>query len=394
MTQKTLPTFSNQILEEATTWFVEFSEGRLSGLQRERFVQWLRISPEHIRAYLQISAHWEEARTLGKTDTRSIDDLVSLARSDSVEIISLPPPQRQRDIPETLTGRARGRPTRVKPRRWLAIACSILVVTLGGGYWVTLQRNTYSTDTGVQRNVTLADGTTVELNAQSKIRAAFHPHQRDIYLISGQALFHVAKDPTRPFVVHTDSMQIRAVGTQFDVYRKDSGTTVTVLEGTVAVLPSVSGAALNSSRDSSRDSPDPTSSTLPKLFPEDPKGQGAQTGQNLSTGGLGEVLLRAGDQATVSKQGAIAPEHLANTAATTAWTHKQIILKSTPLKEVVAEFNRYNTKQLVITDPSIASVRISGVFSSASPESLLRGLDAVGKFKIQETADRVEISAK
>ena len=63
-----------------------------------------------------------------------------------------------------------------------------------------------------------------------------------------------------------------------------------------------------------------------------------------------------------------------------------------PLSEVVREFNRYNTRQLVITDPGISDTRISGVFSSTDPASLLRGLNSLGRFTIHATPERIEIS--
>jgi transmembrane sensor len=106
------------------------------------------------------------------------------------------------------------------------------------------------------------------------------------------------------------------------------------------------------------------------------------------------MLLAAGDQATVSTHGGVAPQHLTDTAPATAWTHRQVVFRSTPLVDVVAEFNRYNTRQFVITDPDIGSIRISGVFSSSNPKSLVQGLEALGKFKIRETPDRVEIAAR
>jgi len=104
------------------------------------------------------------------------------------------------------------------------------------------------------------------------------------------------------------------------------------------------------------------------------------------------VLVSAGQQVTVTAQAMTAPKP-ADTAAATAWTQKQMVFASTPLSEVVAEFNRYNTRQLVISDPGIASTRISGVFSSTDPASLLRGLNA-NKFTVRETPDGVEIMGK
>ncbi len=77
MNQRMAPKLSSQILDEATAWFVEFSEGDVSQQQRKNFITWLRTSPEHVRAYLQVTAHWEEARTLAGQHTQNIDDLIA-----------------------------------------------------------------------------------------------------------------------------------------------------------------------------------------------------------------------------------------------------------------------------------------------------------------------------
>ncbi len=102
-------------------------------------------------------------------------------------------------------------------------------------WWQANRYPLYSTDIGERRSITLADGSTVDLNARSKLRIEFSSAERRVELLDGQALFQVAKDKQRPFIVHSGDATVRAVGTQFDVYRKDSGTTITVLEGRVAV---------------------------------------------------------------------------------------------------------------------------------------------------------------
>jgi len=389
------PKLSGQILDEATTWFVEFGEAELSQSAREEFIRWLRTSPEHVRAYLQISAHWEDASALKESQTPTIEELIALARAEGnvIALASAPHPQFGRAafaeiavssadaskpavaalpsqpaveassesvISASTTGGRRSAAYRP------AIAAGILVVMAAGTLgWLALRGPTYATGIGEQRILTLADGSTVELNARSKIRIALHPHERDIELLEGQALFRVAKDKTRPFIVTSGNTQVRAVGTAFDVYRKTAATVVTVIEGRVAILPPPQASQADVE---SAGSVSPVV-VLPPM-----------------------VLVSAGQQVTVTAQAMTAPKP-ADTAAATAWTQKQMVFASTPLSEVVAEFNRYNTRQLVISDPSIASTRISGVFSSTDPASLLRGLNA-NKFTVRETPDRVEIMGK
>ena len=84
----------------------------------------------------------------------------------------------------------------------------------------------------------------------------------------------------------------------------------------------------------------------------------------------------------------------ANVAAVTAWTQRKIIFQGAPLSEVVDEFNRYNTRRLVIGDQEVKSIKISGVFSSSDPDSLLRFLRELPNIKIHETDHEILISRK
>jgi len=84
----------------------------------------------------------------------------------------------------------------------------------------------------------------------------------------------------------------------------------------------------------------------------------------------------------------------ADVSAVTAWKQKQIVFNSTPLTDVVDEFNRYNRRQFIVMGPKIANTKISGQFSSTNPDSLLKGLGALNEFSIRETPSRIEISAK
>jgi ferric-dicitrate binding protein FerR (iron transport regulator) len=382
MSKRTVPSLSDRILDEATTWFVEFSEGHVTRTGREQFIAWLRTSPEHVRAYLQIMGHWQEADVLGKSRSHSADELVALARADRSVVQLDPTPRSEPDAtsfsvaPSPLSRKPLlfplQREFRKRPWLWHGLAASILLAALFISTWFYIQRNLYATHVGELRSITLPDGSTIELNARTQIRVAYHDHERDIDLLDGQAIFHVVKDQARPFIVHAGDTRVRAVGTQFDVYKKPTGdTTVSVVEGRVAVF------------------------TDPSIPPKE-SSVGRAPSAHEASGVQGEdsqVLLVAGDQLTVT--GTAAEKSAApDVAAATAWTRRQIVFRASPLTEVVAEFNRYNAQQLVITDPGIRTVRVSGVFSSTNPGSFLRGLNALGKFKIHETRDCVEISGE
>ena len=105
---------------------------------------------------------------------------------------------------------------------------------------------------GEQRSIQFEDGSTVDLNSRSKIRVKYSKQERDVELIEGQALFHVAHDTSRPFIVAVGATRVRAVGTQFDVYKKSNGTVVTVVEGRVAVYSAPQGLLSETSEGSRR----------------------------------------------------------------------------------------------------------------------------------------------
>jgi transmembrane sensor len=199
-------------------------------------------------------------------------------------------------------------------------------------------------------------------------------------LLEGQALFDVAKDHKRPFIVASGAAEVRAVGTLFDVYRKRSGTTVTVVEGRVAVhskqaerqhrpAHEVERAVLDSRGDSS------TSHTAAEHASD-------QNGR--------DILLGAGEQLVVT-QTTIDKQASPDIAAATAWRQRQLIFSATPLTEVAEEFNRYNSRQLVVLSPSLASFNVSAVFSATDQASLLRFLRAQPNIRLEESDKEVRI---
>jgi transmembrane sensor len=166
---------------------------------------------------------------------------------------------------------------------------------------------------------------------------------RYVELSRGEALFSVAKDTERPFVVDSEVALVRALGTQFNVYRQAEQTLVTVIEGRVAV----------ENKNTARRIPEASGSIAMIELPP--------------------MELAAGDQAEIVAQAPIR-KVTANTERAVAWRERRLIFENQPLSEVVAEFNRYNRRQLVIEHPELAKERISAVFDADQPEALVRFL--------------------
>jgi transmembrane sensor len=373
------PELNRQILDEASEWFVDFRVGDVDTAARERFDEWLRRSPEHIRAYWEIAKTYVElpgAPAPGKLDVTA---LIAYAHSDANVV---PLHLRASEIHALRSGPSRGAldeggagPTPRFRRPFFAAAAVAFAVVIGGAVWWQAHRYPlYSTDIGERRSITLADGSTVDLNARSQLRVEFSKSERRVELLDGQALFQVAKDKQRPFIVHSGQATVRAVGTQFDIYRRTYGTTITVLEGRVAVYSSAHAEQTNTTSEPT----DTGGNAAPRHPLARASGVAARVASAASNSGLadpsgsGAVFLSAGEQVTVTPDaaGTPMPQHADITAAT-AWMQRKLIFEGSKLSAVVEEFNRYNRRQLVIEDPKLADFQISGVYSSTDPASLV-----------------------
>jgi len=364
-------------VDEASEWFVEFRVGDVDAAARERFDEWLRRSPEHIRAYIGIARTYVEMPNPHATKPLDVEALIAYARSGE-NIVPF----------DTVPQERAAMHTRSPRRRFLAVAASALMVALAGGvWWQSARYPLYRTDIGERRSITLADGSTVDLNARSKLRVEFSKNERRVELLDGQALFQVAKDKSRPFIVASGEAAVRAVGTQFDVYRKDSGTTVTVLEGRVAVYSTAPQPATRSPRASVQ--PEAQMHAIPHSGAASSNPPGL-----LDPSGAGAIFLSAGEQVTVTRAQTLPAPARADIAATTAWTQRRLIFDGSKLSDVVQEFNRYNKRQLVIEDAQLSDFHVSGVYSSTDPSSLIRFLREQPGIKITDHENEVQIAPK
>lgn len=368
------PKLNAQILDEASEWFVDFEAGDVDAGGREAFSSWLRTSPEHVRAYLQISAFWQDATLLNKAGRL---DAELLARAlEEVNVVPLEFAKRATTdgvSGNTVTREDHGDPgdeggsqqsslRRFGARSMLAAAASVAALAIGVAMWVQkAHAPTYTTEIGEQRSIVLADGSTVELNSRSRLRVRFTEAQRTVELLEGQALFQVAKNPARPFVVRSGSTSVRAVGTRFDVYRKTGRTVVTVVEGRVAVSTARAQGTrrdaqlgLDRIRGGSASPPAQTSSG---------------TDVRPSSAGA-DILLAAGEQLTATPEAVTMPQP-ANLAMATAWTQRKLAFESAPLSEVIEEFNRYNTRPILIEDAQLKEVRVTGEFPSTDADRII-----------------------
>lgn len=231
----------------------------------------------------------------------------------------------------------------------IAAAAAVTAAVVGPDL---LLSKTYRTEPGEQRRLRLADGSTVMLNTQSKLRVRFDGAERRLFLDHGQAWFQVAKDAQRPFRVFVGHDEVRALGTAFDVRRDGERATVTLEEGKVAIFRDASSKPLQAG----------------------PVAGG--TSSKLVAGPVAPaVILSPGDEARLVP--AAAPSvAVVDLAHVQAWRTERIILDATPLGEAVEEFNRYGGPRLVVTDPDLTALPVSGVFHTGRPKAFAESVAA------------------
>lgn len=374
MARSTHSQLNAQISAEAAEWFVELRTGDGSAEDRAQFDTWVRSSPDHLRAYLEIAAIWKLGKSLPSSDAPCLENDASAAAN----VIELPV-----TLPEPTSGDA-GPPvddtrvdnTRAKKYFSLAACLAGMLMVAGAFAWYSLSRGQiYETGVGEHRSVRLRDGSLVELNSRSRISVRLLERERRVELQEGQALFQVAGDPARPFVVRSDTTLVRAVGTQFDVNRKRSATVVTVLEGRVAVTSPIRRSG---------------QFELGALVPAETNPQTSVSAPDAESAVRGTALfLDAGEQLTVTPRAVNRPVST-NVSVATAWTQGQIVLVATRLQDVAEEFNRYSERPLIVEDHGADDLRLSGVFST-EPTFLIKYLRGRPDITVRETPTEIRI---
>jgi transmembrane sensor len=343
----------SKIIDEAAAWFVRLRCGKATATVHRGFMAWLRISPEHVRAYLGIVTLWANLPDIHSTPDLDTRALIARARVENnvVPLTGIPSIARATQIRASFK-------IRVSLPRPVLIAACVGLLTLAAGlfYWIqALGGLTYETALGERSAVELADGSAIQLDSHSRIRVRFSAKQRTVDLREGQALFSIANDPLRPFVVQSGTTRVRALGTRFDVYRNKAGTVVTVVEGRVTLY---------------EDTLLPFISSHQRLVPE---------------------LLSAGEQVTVARHVAGHPAR-ADLAAVTSWTQGKLEFKSAPLSVVIDEFNRHNIRQLVRVG-RVEDIPITAVFSATDLDTLCEFLKHQPELNVTTTQDEIVIRA-
>ena len=315
---------ADPIRTQAATWFARLHADELSDAEQIEHQAWLDSDPAHRAAYERVERMWSM--------------LGDFSPTPEIE-------QRLAAIPAAAPQTRAQLQRRPRRMRWLA-ACAAAVTAAVIGWRVfapaPASEQHYASAIGEQRSITLDDGTQVDLDTGTTLRVRYSRQQRRIELDQGRAFFRVAHDSTRPLSVDTAQGSVRAVGTQFEVYRQNTGVDVALFEGKVQLRAA-----------------DKNATAVATLSP----GQRAH--------------LAAGQPPQVQNfQGGSAP----------AWITGQLVFENLPLRAAVEEFNRYGGSPLRVNDAALGELRVSGVFRSNDSSGFLEALNALHKVSAHTNA--------
>ncbi len=318
---------SEQIDREAAGWLARLDSQPESEALRAQFESWRNADARHAAAYLRLSIAW------GRMDRlRALSAGQSSINSDALRTRSPSDRDATADESRSVLG--------YKWRRAAIAAGFVLLTSVGLVLVDSFSAQTLTTQVGEFARVRLTDGSTVELNTGTRLKVQMDDESRRVELVAGEATFSVAHEPGRPFVVNAGAATVRAVGTRFNVRRRVESVDVLVTEGAVRVA-----------RARKSDGPGVSSSAL------------------VSAGESALIAATHIDRAPVTP--ALADRAL-------AWHHGSLEFESSTLAEIVAEFNRYNERRIVIDDPDLATMQIGGRFSATNPDGFVHVLTDFG----------------
>jgi transmembrane sensor len=342
------------ILEQAAHWWELLHGDSASSADHREFGEWVARSPERVEAYLQTARlvkAMKSPRLIWPSTAAEV--LIREAKASPESVL---PFSTARVAAPVDSGRARHFRSRLA---WAA--ATVLLMTVGLVLFIREMPLEFRTALGEQRSVLLADGSRVTLNTASTVEVNLLKARREVRLVQGEALFDVAHDPVRPFVVRAGNALLKDAGTQFNVDMRSNGTTVTVVEGQVSV---------NSG------SPRATA--------------GAQTAHS-GPDALEALVLGANDRVVITPAGLGAPQHGVNVAPALAWTRRQLMFEHRPLSEVAEEFNRYNRDPIDIESAELKRQEVTGVFEAKDPASFIAFLSNIPGVEIREGANGAHI---
>ncbi len=297
------------IEEEAAAWVIRRGGADYGPMDQAQFDAWRTLTPENEAAFRRAESTW---RQMAGLDAEKAAIGIGTASSNPRPPIDRAAQRRKSNRSTVARRLAAG----------IAMAASVLgFAYINVQYPVALLAADHMTGAGEYRTVTLSDGSTVSLNTRSAIDVDFGADARRLELLGGEAVFTVAPDKDRPFIVEFGSTRVRALGTRFIVKQQDGGASVIVLEHSVRVS-------------------------------SDPSDIGVATGDTVSDG---QVIFAYpdGTRSAVSRT---------DLSAATAWRRGALLFDRQPVGQVIRELNRHRGGYTVIANEDLSNKELSGMF--------------------------------
>lgn len=235
---------------------------------------------------------------------------------------------------------------------WIAAAAALGAVVVGSYTFVRPEPKVFSTAIGERRDVRLEDGSVVTLNTDSRIRVPGWRKTRSVELEQGEAFFSVAHDAGRPFVVQAGGGTVRVLGTKFNVRLDPMHTTLAVVEGRVELSWAARG------------------------------------------GDIARYVFAAGEGTIYGHDTTLLSAQQLQLDRITAWRSGKFMFSGTTLDEVVREINRYSSNKVMIADPGLAGLRISGTFPTDRIPDLLQMLEKAAPVHVVTRSDTILLVAR
>jgi transmembrane sensor len=316
------------MIEAAAAAWLSLRDRGMNADETAEFVRWLQQDAQHAAVFAELDRTWKD-----------FDRLAAVPAADA--------PEPDGDL---LAPRVRSR--RHRTLTWTAFgAAAAAAIVLLSAIHFRAPRHTAETAVGAFQKLDLPDGSVAQLNTDSAIDMTFTAAERRVRVVRGEVYFSVTKDPARPFIVTAGPVAVRAVGTAFNVRQRVTAVEVLVTEGRVRVDGARQGRSLLAP-------PDPAEE-LPLLV----------AGQRAIVAVPARASGAAPAPAVVTK---ISPLEVQRALA---WQERRLEFDGAPLTEVVAEFNRYNRRQLMISDAHLAAKHFSGTFRADGYEAFVRLLE-------------------
>lgn len=330
--------------EQAALWCISLAESELPHHEQQQFDRWI-ADPDNARALEEVSRLWNSVEMAS-----DLPELIQI-RGQALENFRRANKRRWTRPPSAL-------------RYWVGACAAVLLVAVASLFFVLSDPVlVLKTGIGERRVAMLEDGSRVSLDADSTVEVRLRDNRRELKLVSGRAMFEVAKDPLRPFAVTAGNRIVVATGTAFSVEMLNRHVHVLLYEGHVAVL------------DSNRSTPTQIR-VRNGLVP---------AGQMLTPGR--ELVVGEGD-------GGLATLAATDPARSLSWETGQLSFDDEPLAAAVERMNRYSKVKLAIDDPAIGAIRVNGVYTAGDVDAFVEGVTALNPVRAARGNDRIKLSGR